>query len=463
MKIATILFLKSLLFLCFMAGLQAQDRTDSNTPLHLLRPDYVTQYGVPSESDIVAVLDRITNYLEATTPSQMVDETGKELTDLKDIQSAKRLRFAESDFRLISYEWGVTYAGMLLASQVTGDTKYAGYTFERMKFLAGARPYFMEYETRHPDIRHPLTSVLHPHTLDDAGSMCAAMIKTKRTGSGLDLDPMIDTTINHISQNQFRLEDGTLARNRPHPNTLWLDDLFMSVPALAQMGKYTGEYKYFDDAVKQVLQFSERMFIEEKGLFIHGWVMGMEEHPAYHWARANGWAIMAIVELLEVLPADHPQRGDVLHLLQQHIRGLAGYQSPFGFWHQLIDRNDSYLETSATAIFTYSIARAVNRGYVDAKVYGPMVCLAWNAVASKVNEQGQVEGTCVGTGMGFDPAFYYYRPVSRFAAHGYGPTILAGAEMIALLKQTNPNSNDSSIQFYDRKIKAEGAIFNIED
>jgi len=91
------------------------------------------------------------------------------------------------------------------------------------------------------------------------------------------------------------------------------------------------------------------------------------------------------------------------------------------------------------------------------------VCLGWNAVASKVSDKGQVKGTCVGTGMGFDPAFYYYRPVSVFAAHGYGPTILAGAEMIELLKHTHPRMNDSAVQFYDRPVKADGPIFSVEE
>ncbi len=75
-----------------------------------------------------------------------------------------------------------------------------------------------------------------------------------------------------------------------------------------------------------------------------------------------------------------------------------------------------------------------------------MALLAWNAVATKVNAKGQVEGTCVGTGMGFDPAFYYYRPVNVFAAHGYGPVLLAGAEVINLLKNYAFDINDSSLQ-----------------
>jgi rhamnogalacturonyl hydrolase YesR len=288
------------------------------------------------------------------------------------------------------------------------------------------------------------------------------MIKSKQAGLTSNLDPIITNFIDFISNRQFRLTDGTLARNRPMFNSLWLDDMFMSIPALAYMGKYTGENKYYDDAVKQILQFSQRMFNYEKGLFMHGWIMGMEEHPQFHWARANGWAVMTMVELLEVLPADYPGRDQVLDLLKRQIRGLANYQSPQGLWHQLIDKNDSYLETSATAIYTYSIARAINRGYVDAKVYGPMVCLAWNAVATRVNGKGQVEGTCVGTGMGFEPAFYYYRPVNVFAAHGYGPVLLAGAEMINLLKKSFPKMNDSAVMFYSKEIKTNAPIFEEE-
>jgi unsaturated rhamnogalacturonyl hydrolase len=82
--------------------------------------------------------------------------------------------------------------------------------------------------------------------------------------------------------------------------------------------------------------------------------------------------------------------------------------------------------------------------------YAPTVLLAWNAVASKVNDKGQVEGTCVGTGMGFDPAFYYYRPINLFAAHGYGPVLLAGAEVIALVNNSQFEINDSSLQLKNK-------------
>ncbi|WP_297094628.1 glycoside hydrolase family 88 protein [uncultured Draconibacterium sp.] len=420
---------------------------DVTTPLHLMQPDYPHAYGAPEIQDVEQVLTRIYDYLDRVTPAEMVDKvSGATINDLSKVDENSIMK--PGDFRLNSYEWGVTYAGMLLATKNTGDDKYAAYTTERLQFLAKALEAFSGFEKKNPDVEIQLIRSLHPHALDDCGAICAAMIKASKTDNVENLDWIINIYTDYISNKQFRLKDKTLARNRPQANSVWLDDLFMSVPALAQMGSYSGDPKYFDDAIDQVLLFSKRMFNYEKGLFMHGWIQEMEEHPQFHWARANGWAVMAMVELLEVLPADYPRRDQVLDVLQRHIRGLANYQHGTGSWHQLIDRNDTYLETSATAIYTYSIARAINREYVDAKVYGPMVCLAWNAVASKVNELGQVEGTCVGTGMGFDPAFYYYRPVNVFAAHGYGPVLLAGAEMIELLKSHDIRINDSATMLY---------------
>lgn len=433
--------------LCIGMSAMAQQpaHNDVTTPLHLMKPDYPTPYGKPAAEDIKKVLDRVYAYLDAATPAKVINpKTKDEITDYTKLTDDAV--FAPGDFRLTSYEWGVTYAGMLLASEATGDNRYKEYTDKRLRLIADVAPYFRAQLKSNPAVTSPVRSVLMPHALDDAGAVCASMIKSVRAGNTANLRPLIDNFISYISNKEFRLPDGTLARNRPQPNTLWLDDLFMSVPALAQMGKLTGDKKYYDDAVKQVLQFSKRMFNKEKGLYMHGWVQSMETHPQFHWARANGWGVMTMVELLDVLPATHPGYNAVLEQLRAHIKGLASYQDGTGFWHQLIDRNDTYLETSATAIYAYAIARAVNRGFVDKLAYAPMAILAWNAVSTKVNDKGQVEGTCVGTGMGFDPAFYYYRPVNVYAAHGYGPVLLAGAEILKLLKNFNFEINDSSLQ-----------------
>lgn len=437
---------KILVFFCLGLFTTVQSQAnDVTAPLHLLQPEYPTPYVIPQKENVKAVLDRVYNFLEANTASKVVNKKdNSEVTNFKKIDG--NIAFEKGAFRLTSYEWGVTYAGMLLTTQATADKKYENYVDKRLQLIAD-----LYSNTNEKNLEgSPIHSVIKPHALDDAGALCAAFIKAKKMGLKVNIDPVINNLITYISEKQQRLSDGTLARNRPQMNTLWLDDMFMSVPALAQMGAYSGDAKYFDDAVKQVTQFSQRMFNTEKGLYMHGWVESMQVHPQFHWARANGWAVMTMVELLETLPKDHPGYPKVLAQLQAHIAGLQKYQDGTGFWHQLIDRNDTYLETSATAIYAYSIARAINRGYVDKMTYAPTVLLAWNAVASKVNDKGQVEGTCVGTGMGFDPAFYYYRPINLFAAHGYGPVLLAGAEVISLLDNSQFEVNDSSIQLKNK-------------
>jgi rhamnogalacturonyl hydrolase YesR len=422
----------------------SQKVNDVVTPLHAMKVEYPTPYDITTPAKVKQTLDRILVYLDKGTPAQFVNRSTNAPVTLAAADS--NTIFKPGDFRLTSYEWGVTYAGMLLAGQATGDTRYTDYTKTRLNFLADAVPVFKKLDQKSPSRRNPLHSVMQPGALDDAGALCAATIKTIRLGNAsANMRPMADNFINYITTKQQRFADGTLARNRPLKNTLWLDDLFMSVPAIAQMGKLTGDNKYYDDAVKQVLQFSARMFNREKGVYMHGWVEEMDVHPQFHWGRANGWAFMAMTELLDVLPETHLGRKAVLQQYQALAKGLVAYQTSKGFWHQLLDRNDSYLETSATAIYAYCLARGINKGWLNGKAYGPATLLAWNATATKVNEQGQVEGVCVGTGMAFDPAFYYYRPVNVYAAHGYGPVLLAGAEVINLLKKHTFEVNDSAV------------------
>ena len=193
--------------------------SDTTTALHALQPDYKTPYGGQSIEEVTAVLERVRAYLEATTPMQLVDRrSGDVITDLS--QAGRGGMFAQGDFRLISYEWGVTYAGMLNAGKATGKQAFTDYTTKRMAFIKAVVDH---YKTLAPNgARTPVRSVLDPRALDDAGAMCAAMIKTERAGLVTGLRPMIDNYIDYISHKQFRLYDQTLARNRPLPNTLWL-------------------------------------------------------------------------------------------------------------------------------------------------------------------------------------------------------------------------------------------------
>ena len=433
---------------------------DNNTPLHLMQPAYQIGYDIPTQESVKQTLDRVLKYIDAETPAVLVDKTSGREVALKDANADTQLK--QGGFRLTSYEWGVTYSAVLAAYEATGDKAYLDYVTSRHRFLAELSPVFQKIYAKNMSIDTNIRKVIDPHALDDAGAICCSMIKSLLRDPKQPLRQQIDHYADYIMNKEYRLADGTFGRLRPQKNTVWLDDMFMGIPTVAYMGKLTGDTKYYDEAARQVLQFASRMWVPEKKLFRHGWVEAMEPHPAFHWGRANGWAILTLCEVLDVLPADHPKRPEILKLLQEHAEGLARLQYHDGFWHQLLDRNDTYLEASATAIYTYCFAHAINQGWLDAKAYGPAALLGWQASASSVNAKGQVEKVCVGTGMAFDPAFYAYRPVHVMAAHGYGPLIWAGAEVIRLIREQHPKMNDKSIQFYDEEIPTDQPIFNYD-
>lgn len=435
---------------------------DSKSPLHLMQPKYPIPYGELSATSVKAKTDLILKYLQVSTLTAVENsKTHLQITDFKHIDENSQL--VRGGFRLASYEWGVTYAAMVRTTETTGDSAYLKYAVDRMRFLAKVAPAFKKVLDAGKPLDPQMRQILAPHALDDAGAVCAAMIKVAQvTGDKKTYEPLILNYMNYVLNIEKRLSDGTFARNRPFPNTVWLDDMYMSLPAIAQYGVYTGLDVYHHQAAQLVLNFASRMFVAEKNLFRHGWVEGMNPHPSFFWGRANGWAILTMCEILDVLPTSDPLQPLVLSLFQRHAAGLSALQSGTGFWHQLLDRNDSYLETSATAIYTYALAHGVNRGWLDAKAYGSVAQLGWNAISTKITINGEVEGTCVGTGMGFDPAFYYFRPVSNAAAHGYGPVLLAGAEMIQMLKTQFPKINDSAIQYYPTEQKTNQPIFSVE-
>jgi len=172
-------------FLClllFPAPLLAQPKAnDVTTPLHALQPDYPVSYGAPATESVKQVLDRIYRYLDTVTPPRFRDRsTGKVLVNTAAIN--EQTTWQQGDFRLTSYEWGVTYCGMLLAGEATGDQKFTNYTMSRLQFIADALPAFKQLYKQAGNNNNPLRAVMFPHALDDAGAMCAAVVKTFERG-----------------------------------------------------------------------------------------------------------------------------------------------------------------------------------------------------------------------------------------------------------------------------------------
>lgn len=418
------------------AGLPYRNR-DNPSQSDAGEGSYAIPYQKPMKQEIVEVLQRIRGFMEGATPNRVIDsQTGREITDRSQPVATATLAGGAELFNPFSYEMGVVHAGMLRAHEVTGDAAFKNFTARHMQFFHDWMPYFSDLESRyHLDRRNAFHRAIDPRSLDDSGSMCAALIRAQLAQVGPENRSQINRWSDFVLNKQFRFPDGTLARQRPQPASLWADDAYMSIPALAEMGRLTGERKWYDDAVRQAVQMNDHLYVPGKNLLTHGLHLHNLKAPGFHWARANGWVVVAMCDLLDVLPRDHPGFEPVRSRLETLLRGIADRQNGnSGLWHQMIDRNDSYLETSASAMFTYGIARAINQGWISPTTYGSVALAGWMGVATRVNATGQVEGTCVGTTLASDQVYYYHRPVSVYALHGYGPVMLAGAEVIRLLE-----------------------------
>lgn len=359
-----------------------------------------------------------------------VADSGEIFNDLSQLPAEGKLALA-SRYKTWEYWNGVLNTGMLELFKQFKDEKYKNYATENYRFV------FDNYEILGKFTADKRLKGLEQHwkmgLLDHCGSMASGLIEVYKFDQKKDYLNYLNIVGNYMINKEQKLADGTFSRLTPYQNTVWLDDLYMSVPFLARMGNLTGDWKYFDFAAKQVKQFTKYLYDEKTGLYFHCYYDDIKEQGVAHWGRANGWSIVAQANLLEFLPKDHPDRPELIRIFKQQIIGFAQYQSEKGLWHQIINRQDSYLETSCTAMFTYAVAKGVNEGWIESR-YKTIALEGWKGIASMINEKGQVENICIGTGTSTAMIHYYKRPVETNDIHGLGAVLLAGVEVMRLTK-----------------------------
>ena len=328
-----------------------------------------------------------------------------------------------------NYPWGVTLYGLLRLSEVSGDKTFSSYVLQHNNLVAKDYEYIKWREQtfgKRGEVKqyHQLFRLI---CLDDCGSMAnewvaGLMASGAQTPPGMFKLPAL--CADYISKKQSRYSDGTLCRGK----SLWADDLYMSCPFLARWSAYTFDDKYITDAAQQIINQAKRLQ-DKDGLWYHGWY-DQQKTPSFKWGRSNGWSIVAQIEVLSYLSEKHPDRDKLLTILRKHIDGLKRVQSPSGMWRQLLDRPDYWEETSCTAMFTYAIARACNRGWIPKKNL-KVAEKGFRALKTRIALDGTVIGTCVGTNIGTSLDYYFTRAQPVDDEHGHGAILLAGAELIA--------------------------------
>jgi len=263
-----------------------------------------------------------------------------------------------------------------------------------------------------------------------------------------------------------RTSEGGFWHKKRYPYQMWLDGLYMASPFLAQYGGLFNEPAQFDEVAKQIVLMDRHSYDPATGLFWHAWDEAKAQswadpktgYSPNFWTRAIGWYGMAVVDTLEFLPVNQHEIDQITTILQRLADGVAKWQDPkAGVWWQLTalgDRQGNYLEASGSAMLVYTLAKAVNKGYLPRERYEAAILKGWQGLISefiRANPDGSIRltGICEGAGLGYTMAdgktprdgsvkYYVSEPVVDNDPKGTGPFILAGIEVERMLSTQPP-------------------------
>lgn len=259
-----------------------------------------------------------------------------------------------------------------------------------------------------------------------------------------------------------RTAEGGFWHKLRYPDQMWLDGLFMASPFLAHYGKVFEEPTAFDDVAKQLLLMDKVGYDAKSGLYYHAWDAKRVQPWAnkqtgqspHFWGRALGWYAMALVDSLDFFSPTHPEVDHLNEVLRRVADGVVRWQDPkSGLWWQVLDQGDragNYLESTASSMFVYALAKGINRGYLPREKYLPAVLKGYEGIIRdfiRTDPDASVHLTrcCEVAGLGYtnskgrtrDGSFDYYvtEPIVDNDLKGVGPFILAGLEVQQLVTQ----------------------------
>ncbi|HKJ90754.1 MAG TPA: glycoside hydrolase family 88 protein [Oceanipulchritudo sp.] len=331
------------------------------------------------------------------------------------------------------YANGGTMLGMLNLYAVTGNEEYFQFVNRFTENIRENRDKDRWQFENIPVLKGAQFRLFRLVMLDDSSGPALPFVELKRTYGVSKYDDILAAVLEQVTELQDRLPDGTLCRSEPEINTIWSDDLFMSTPFLCRMALATGNESLFDDAARQIIQFNAYLMNPETGLYYHGYYADRDEPAPFQWGRANGWVTWAMSEVLMLMPEEHRDYKKILEIYRNHLTALVKYQTESGIWHQILTDPSTYQETSCTAMYTLSMARGINNGWLDDSFRDNAIA-GWKAVKNKISEDGTVSRICRGTGIGTSVAFYNGRETFDHDPRGLGAVLTAGTEVYLMLK-----------------------------
>ncbi len=223
--------------------------------------------------------------------------------------------------------------------------------------------------------------------------------------------------------------DGTPHKAMPAHSEM-SDAVFMGCPILAEVGRLTGDQKYFDMCLRH-MRFMLELNLRADGLHRHSPL----DQAA--WGRGNGFPALGLALSLEALPLSFSGREEMLAAFRDHMQALVRHQDASGAWHQVIDVPASYRELSSTCMITFALLRGIRRGWLDRAVYTPVIERSWRAIKLRVAADGSLVDVCTGTGKQKGLAAYFNRrAILGPDPRGGAMALLAATEMAAFLNAT---------------------------
>jgi unsaturated rhamnogalacturonyl hydrolase len=248
-----------------------------------------------------------------------------------------------------------------------------------------------------------------------------------------------------------RTSEGGFWHKQIYPQQMWLDGAYMAAPFLAQYAATFGEDTAFNDVTRQLLLLARHTRDPATGLYYHGWDASRTQpwadplrgtSPGF-WGRAVGWYAMALVDVLDYLPPQHPDRAAIVQVLQQLAQAVAAVQDPVtGLWYDVLDqanRPGNYHEASASSMFVYAFAKGARQGVLPS-LYRDLARRGHDGIVRGLVRPGDdglpsLHGVVAVSGLGGKQqrsgTFEYYvsEPVVADDYKGVGAFILASLEL----------------------------------
>lgn len=334
------------------------------------------------------------------------------------------------------YDQGVILKGMESVWNATGDGKWFNYIQQSMDFyvqndgtIKGYRP--DEYNIDHLNNGKNLL-FLYQVTGKEKYKKAADLLRSQ-----LRTHP--------------RTSEGGFWHKKIYTSQMWLDGLYMGQPFYAEYAKLFHDDAAFDDIAKQFILMEKNAMDKNTGLLYHGWDESKEQQWANKttgqspnfWGRSLGWFGMALVDVLDYFPLNHPKRAELITILHRFANAVKKVQDQeTGLWYDvpnMIGKEKNYPEASASCMLAYTLAKAARKGYVP-EGYFDAARRAYRGILKEfieIEPNGQVnlKGTVAVSGLGGKPyrdgsyGYYVSEPVVVNDPKGMGAFILCAAEM----------------------------------